>query len=157
MHCERRSSWEVGLSRHRLLCGYYSLAHRLRQSCREDESLRSWPHRSFGEKFGQLLSPWRHHGCVGAELGRQRRREALRPGGESFCLTFENLPSRLKSVNSLIYLLIIFNLHNSPRALKWICCCSVVTVLSTCCIHVVCLPIVGQLWPKLRYRCARDF
>ncbi|XP_067363033.1 NADPH oxidase 4 isoform X2 [Channa argus] len=32
------------------------------------------------KKFGQLRSRWGHHGCVGAELGRQRGRKALGHG-----------------------------------------------------------------------------
>lgn len=84
-------------------------------------------------------------------------------GGKYFVLVGKVFVWHLKTTHlhlnlltdSLIYLLFIFNLHNSPRTLKWICCCSV-TVFSTCCIHAVCLAIVGQLWPELRYRCARD-
>lgn len=64
-------------------------------------------------------------------------------GGKHFVLVGKVFVWHLKTshlhlnllTDSLIYLLFIFNLHNSPRTLKWICCCSVVTVLSTCCMY----------------------
>lgn len=155
MHCERRSFWEVGLSRHPLLCGHCSLAHRLRQSCREDESL------STGALVKSLGSCWAPEGIMVVSA----RSWVANEGGKHFVLVGKVFVWHLKTshlhlnllTDSLIYLLFIFNLHNSPRTLKLICCCSVVTLLSTCCIHAVCLAIVEQLWPELRYRCARDF
>lgn len=47
------------------------------------------------KSLGQLRSQWRHHGCVGAELGRQRGRKALGPGGETF---FKSCPAPLISL-----------------------------------------------------------
>lgn len=66
-----------GRSRHRPVFGH-------RHSWGKRKSLFSRQTEAVLRSRDPLRSPWRRHGCVGAELARQRGRKALGPGGESF-------------------------------------------------------------------------